>query len=585
MCECEGEQIRCDQFIPRQVPNNVSEVLLSFNSTMLVPGIFCNVSWNNVIKLSINYNVPWPGYFYLDDYVFLCLKQIQILKLHTMNYFNTTKKTLYGLESVTVLDLSGCERLITSELVILLSVKTSIANLKKLILSSFGRRLDGINFSQDLIDALADRDIKEIDLTNTTVSSNLSNMSDICDTLKVLNLSNSDIRLSNHLLKYSSCKSFRILDLNGASFPLSKYIKPICANCHGTLNNYTLFESLNILYFSRMISADKIVSITNCSVTGLGERYHLREIHLNGYNVHTLDGEIVNLFDQLQYFDLSGNRMQSIGPNIFKTFKHLMKLDLSKNKLSQSRLFDETFSVLFQNNSNLKEVSLNDNGLKYLPPATFSSNLHLKQMDISNNKIQQITFDVSRLISLDFIDMRNNSVQYLDKFSRGALDSLYEMQRLRNQTKTNSSTFLVDLRENPFSCKCDSMPFIKWFTVSPIFNTTRHQYHCTLDDREIEMNDKAVAAAKDDCDRPKRKLRNILLSSIIPTTVTATLILVTVYVVKRYRKKKKYQRLEDQVGLLHDDKIGFRFPVFVSYSSDDVAFVMPNVINPLSVRY
>ena len=74
MCKCEGEQIRCEQFIPRMVPNNISEVLLSFNSTLLSSGIFCNVSWNNVKKLSISYTAEWPGYFSLDNYVFLCLK-------------------------------------------------------------------------------------------------------------------------------------------------------------------------------------------------------------------------------------------------------------------------------------------------------------------------------------------------------------------------------------------------------------------------------------------------------------------------------------------------------------------------------
>ena len=460
---------------------------------------------------------------------------------------------------------------------------SSMSNLKKLILSGFGYLHYGLNLSQYLIDVLAYKDITELDLTNTRVSSNLTNISCICDTLKIMNLSNSYINF-NHLLYYSSCKSLRILDLTGASFPLSKFVKTIFENQHGTFKNYTLLKNLDILYVSRLIPAGKIVSITNCSVTGFGKIYNLKELHLNGYTVRTLDVEIENLFNQLQYFDLSGNRIQSIGPNIFKTFKHLIKLDLSKNNLSQSKLFDFTFSVLFQNNSNLNEI-LNDNGLKLLPPGTFASNSHLKRIDISNNNFKQITFDVSRLINLDIIDMRNNSVQYLDKFSRGALDSLYKMQRLRNHVWPNATTFLIDLRENPFSCKCDSLLSLKWFIVSPIFNTTRHQYHCEIDGREIQMNDKAVAAAEDDCERPKRKMRKILFSSLIPMTVTVTLILVTTYVVKRYRRKKLYQRLEDQVGLLHDNKIGFRFPVFVSYSSDDVAFVIPNVMNPLRVRY
>ena len=126
---------------------------------------------------------------------------------------------------------------------------------------------------------------------------------------------------------------------------------------------------------------------------------------------------------------------------------------------------------------------------------------------------------------------------------------------------------------------------MKWFVGSPIFTATRHLYHCKADGQEIEMNRKAIEAAEDDCGRAKRKLRKLLLSTVIPTTSATLLLLVIIYVVKRYRKMTFYQRLEDQVGLLHGDKIGFRFPVFVSYSSDDSEFVISNVLIPLKVRY
>ena len=586
MCKCDGEQIRCERFIPSNVPYNVSEVLLSLNSKSLSPGIFCNVSWNNIIKLSINYTDVSD--IRLDDYVFLCLKKIQVLKLYTICRLETTNNSLYGLENVTVLDLSGCARMYTRDLVILLSVKTNVANLKKLILSGFGSFYFGLDLSQDLIDIFADKDIAELDLTNTGLSSGVSDFSGICDTLKILNMSNSDLDFRSKMPLSILCNSLSIIDLTGALFPYAKLAETLkCENEHLKINTiYTLLKHVDIIYAGRLLAADKTISVSNCSVTELGESYNLKEFHFNGYNIPTLDFELVNFFDQLQYLDLSGNMMQTLGFNSLKTFKHLIKLDLSKNKLSQNRLYGETFSVLFQKNSNLTEINLSQNGLRYLPRSTFSSNTLLKRINISNNRIQQVTFDISLLINLEILDMQNNSVQHLNEFSRETLDSLYEIQRLLNYTKPNTtSTLLVDLRANPFSCECDSLPFIIWFIMSPIFNTTRHQYQCRIEDREIEMNDKAVAAAKDDCERPKRKMRKILLFSVIPTIVTATLALVFVYVVKRYRRKKLYQKLEDQVGLLHNDKFGFRFPVFVSYSSDDIAFVIPNVINPLRVRY
>ena len=239
---------------------------------------------------------------------------------------------------------------------------------------------------------------------------------------------------------------------------------------------------------------------------------NLKEIHFSGYNIPAADVEVHNISDKLEYIDISNNKIEIIGPNSLKSFQHLIKLDLSKNKLSQNHLFGDTFSVLFQNNSQLQEISLKDNGLRYLPSTIFAFNIYLKQIDISMNFIRQITFNISRLKYLDTLDMRNNIIQHLDESSRRALDTLYEKHQSRNNhTKQNTaSTFLIDLRSNPFSCECESLQFVKWFVGSPIFTATRHLYHYKADGQEIEMNRKAIEAAEDDCERAKRKLRKLL---------------------------------------------------------------------------
>lgn len=341
-----------------------------------------------------------------------------------------------------------------------------------------------------------------------------------------------------------------------------------------------------MLNLSRATLNVHYIYLYNCSIVWLPPvSSNLIEFRWSGQNVLAFDVQF-KFMNQLQFLDFSDNRMESIGPYSLEGFQHLMKIDLSNNKLSQTHLFYETFSVLFQNNPHLEEISLNNNGLRYLPSRTFAFNSYLKRIDISSILFQQITFKVSRLLNLDTLDMRNNSIQHLDESSRRALDSIYEgHQRQQNHTKqTKASTVLIDLRSNPFLCECDSVQFVKWFVASPIFTATRHRYHCKANGQEIEMNNKAVEAAEDDCERPKRKLRKLLLSTVIPTITATLLALVIVYVVKRYRKKKFHQQFEDQVCLLHDGEIGFRFPVFLSYSSDDSEFVIPNVLNPLKVR-
>ena len=187
-CRCDAVRMRCENVIPRTAPKNVGEIiLLLLNSSFLSPGIFCNVSWNGVNKLSIQDTSNHT--FFLDNYIFICLRQIQFLKLYTKYSFNSANNTLCGLDNVTVLDLSGCDRLRTQELVTLLSSKTSVANLKKLILSNVGNILEGIDLSQNLIDILSYKDIAELDLSKSSLSANYPTLDGICDTLKTLNQS------------------------------------------------------------------------------------------------------------------------------------------------------------------------------------------------------------------------------------------------------------------------------------------------------------------------------------------------------------------------------------------------------------
>lgn len=115
--------------------------------------------------------------------------------------------------------MSGCDRLVTQDLVLLLSGKTNVANLKKLVLSNTGSLTEGIDLSQALVDALSDKDIAEFDLSSTHVSSNDPILDGICDTLKTVNLSSASVDRKFHMLFNRTCRSLRNLDLSAISCP------------------------------------------------------------------------------------------------------------------------------------------------------------------------------------------------------------------------------------------------------------------------------------------------------------------------------------------------------------------------------
>lgn len=70
-CTCDAVRMRCENVIPRTVPNYTSEIILSLcNSTLLSPGAFCNVSWDSVIRLTIR--DTGRNMFSFDNYIFIC---------------------------------------------------------------------------------------------------------------------------------------------------------------------------------------------------------------------------------------------------------------------------------------------------------------------------------------------------------------------------------------------------------------------------------------------------------------------------------------------------------------------------------
>ena len=256
----------------------------------------------------------------------------------------------------------------------------------------------------------------------------------------------------------------------------------------------------------------------------------------------------------------------------------LTELDLSCNELSKMTDFERRFPELFCFSSNLKHVHLNENGLQYVSRETFVSNLNLEHLDLSNNSLTQVDFEVSNLLDLQLLNIRSNNIEALDDTSRRSLDALYT-----NQIKANKTdTVKVQLHDNPLSCQCTSLSFLQWLVNAPIFSTTRHDYKCQLDGHHFLLVSDGVNAATDDCERVRRKrLKTILLSTLLPSC--ALLMLVALLLLhKWYKKRLQRQRFADGIRRLRDNVD--RFPVFLSYSSDDNDFVRRHMLQQMQVR-
>ena len=210
-------------------------------------------------------------------------------------------------------------------------------------------------------------------------------------------------------------------------------------------------------------------------------------------------------------------------------------------------------------------INLAYNDLMYLQQKMFEFNRRLEQLDLRGNKITQIHFEISDLTDLIYIDLRRNLIEYLDASSRQQIDMLYNNKQTYKDIMGTNRSFVIDLRDNPFSCSCHSLDFIVWFVNSPVFEDSRDEYHCEIDGQHISMDTNAITTAKYDCDKPIRKLRQMLLSTLVPCITLSIAVIVSIILFKKYRKFKNRQKLRENVEHINDETYGYRFPVFLSY--------------------
>lgn len=573
-CICNKTQIKCEGWIPDAIPDMIKEVVVTeINPAYhLYPRRFCKASWPNVMKLAIFSSLSSVA-MWLRDGVFDCLGQLRGFKLNTESSLFLTNASFSGLVNVVDFDVSGCTYLRWSELLQVLSKKSILPNLTHLRLAGAGRYKHLI-LSQQFVDAIALRPVTYLDISYVPCSLHFYKINNFCNTLDTIIYR--DAQIIGLFLPLYACDSLSHLDVSGSDWFVRDFASITCVNSFFVYELDTFFRTVSVLYMNRMVITPGKFKISNCSFFLFNNAF-VTEFHFS-YNV--LPGfDLMFVNNRLEYLDLSNNNIEKINELAFANLSQLDKLEVSHNHLHKIASNENHFPLLFAHNRKLRVLDLSSNGIPFLPDDIFISNELLQNLDLSRNLLEQVHFKISHLYNMKFLDLSFNAIKRLDVRSREALDALVGSSlQLHTIRELN-----ISLEGNPFSCDCESLPFLEWFVASAIFTFTRHTYQCQLEGKKIPMNSAAVSVAEEDCDRIKRKRIAVLVSSIIPAVGVSVLFVVILILFKRRRRKKLQQQVEDRLRLLYENNLDYQFPVFLSYSSIDSEFVVQHVRQPLQV--
>ncbi|EJD73809.1 leucine-rich repeat-containing protein 4B [Loa loa] len=150
-----------------------------------------------------------------------------------------------------------------------------------------------------------------------------------------------------------------------------------------------------------------------------------------------LDPDVLELYPDLEYLDLSFNKIDMIDMKIFKYQTKLRVLRLKGNQLSSLQL--DSFIDLRQ----LQILDLSTNQLLQLEPSTFSILNNLQKLILSNNlltKLQSETF--VGLKNLQQLDLSNNRLHTIGEHLFDDITTLQSLNLSKNNlSKIGSDTF------------------------------------------------------------------------------------------------------------------------------------------------
>ncbi|CAC5365381.1 unnamed protein product [Mytilus coruscus] len=300
----------------------------------------------------------------------------------------------------------------------------------------------------------------------------------------------------------------------------------------------------------------------------------IRELYINEnwfFNA-TPEGEhIERLPPTLQYLDFSKNKLIDCRFDM----PSLKEINIQHNYLSRF-LASESYAPMLENDTSylLETVDLSFNEIHELKWSVFNNQLKLKIINLSNNLLSNIAFDISLLTKLEMLDLSNNNITIIS--------NMQPKETITN--KSMRSKFKEDLSNNLLQCVCKETSFLRWMInhITVFYNI--HHYKCKLDsgkvvDRNFVHNvEQVIKGCRD----------YTVLVICISLVLCLSIVIVVGGLLYRYRwklrymyymTKSKYYRYRplDTEGL-------YTYDAFISYSDKEKDFIIKECIPKLEVE-
>lgn len=157
------------------------------------------------------------------------------------------------------------------------------------------------------------------------------------------------------------------------------------------------------------------------SMHGKYNKLRFIDVNFKTCRFHEIGNEFFREFKNVQMFNLSDTKLETINKSTFRDAKKLEKLIASWNQLT------EIPENLFSDSSMINYVDLSNNAIDNIDPLAFQGAFYLKTMNLSGNKLSELEPRWLPLINLLALDLSHNNLGHLNEH---AFDELINLEHL-----------------------------------------------------------------------------------------------------------------------------------------------------------
>ncbi|CAC5392386.1 unnamed protein product [Mytilus coruscus] len=324
-------------------------------------------------------------------------------------------------------------------------------------------------------------------------------------------------------------------------------------------------------------------NLTKLNYRSCGSQYNITEVELSNNKLQSVDlsnniltrwiGPLRNV-KNLKYLDLSSNMCSHLSTFFFSPdFNILEELSLRNNLLGLI-LPSDIHGNTFQHLLNVVKLDLSQNRISKLPKLIFKSQRKMKILDLSDNSIETIDFQVSHLKNLSYLNLKNNFITFIDSHTIVEINFIVDKRK----------KLAINLSENKLICTCNSQKFIDWMGSTSVHIVNKTHYFCQLSTGErVPMKNipELFTTLEKDC------TSYVVLTSGLVVAVSLFLIVLIMGICYRFRWKLRYFyymvkiRSRTKIPQIDEDENEYMYDAFVSYSDDDRSFVHTQFLQTL----